>query len=91
MTMDVGHSISNQRMNHWFSVYPPKEHMNKYFSVRNTPDEKTTRAALANKWYEVAKQFPDVRVDIINPHPAKDIDMSRIVNPTITKSAQDLK
>lgn len=74
-----------------FSVYPPKEHMNKYFSVRNTPDEKTTRAALANKWYEVAKQFPDVRVDIINPHPAKDIDMSRIVNPTITKSAQDPK
>lgn len=74
-----------------FSVYPPKEHMNKYFSVRNTPDEKTTRAALANKWYEVAKQFPDVRVDIINPHPAKDIDMSRIANPTITKSAQDPK
>mgnify|MGYP002657929101 FL=1 len=74
-----------------FSVYPPKEHMNKYFSVRNTPDEKTSRAALANKWYEVAKQFPDVRVDIINPHPAKDIDMSRIVNPTITKSAQDPK
>lgn len=74
-----------------FSVYPPKEHMNKYFSVRNTHDEKTTRAALANKWYEVAKQFPDVRVDIINPHPAKDIDMSRIVNPTITKSAQDPK
>lgn len=74
-----------------FSVYPPKEHMNKYFSVRNTLDEKTTRAALANKWYEVAKQFPDVRVDIINPHPAKDIDMSRIVNPTITKSAQDPK
>lgn len=74
-----------------FSVYPPKEHMNKYFSVRNTPDEKTTRTALANKWYEVAKQFPDVRVDIINPHPAKDLDMSRIVNPTITKSAQDPK
>lgn len=74
-----------------FSVYPPKEHMNKYFSVRNTPDEKTTRAVLANKWYEVAKQFPDVRVDIINPHPAKDLDMSRIVNPTITKSAQDPK
>lgn len=74
-----------------FSVYPPKEHMNKYFSVRNTPDEKTTRPALANKWYEVAKQFPDVRVDIINPHPAKDIDMRRIVNPTITKSAQDPK
>lgn len=74
-----------------FSVYPPKEHMNKYFSVRNTSDEKTTRAALANKWYEVAKQFPDVRVDIVNPHPAKDIDMSRIVNPTITKSAQDSK
>lgn len=74
-----------------FSVYPPKEHMNKYFSVRNTPEEKTTRVVLANKWYEVAKQNPDIKVDIINPHPAKDIDMSRIVNPTITKSAQDPK
>lgn len=74
-----------------FSVYPPKEHMNKYFSVRNTPEEETTRVALANKWYEVAKQNPDIKVDIINPHPAKDIDMSRIVNPTITKSAQDPK
>lgn len=74
-----------------FSVYPPKEHMNKYFSVRNTPEEETTRAILANKWYEVAKQNPDIKVDIINPHPAKDIDMSRIVNPTITKSAQDPK
>lgn len=74
-----------------FSVYPPKEHMNKYFSVRNTPEEETTRATLANKWYEVAKQNPDIKVDIINPHPAKDIDMNRIVNPTITKSAQDPK
>lgn len=74
-----------------FSVYPPKEHMNKYFSVRNTPEEETTRAILANKWYEVAKQNPDIKVDIINPHPAKDIDMSRIVNPTIMKSAQDPK
>lgn len=74
-----------------FSVYPPKEHMNKYFSVRNTPEEETTRATLANKWYEVAKQNPDIKVDIINPHPAKEIDMNRIVNPTITKSAQDPK
>lgn len=74
-----------------FSVYPPKEHMNKYFSVRNTPEEKTTHTALANKWYEVAQQHPDIKVDIISPHPAKDIDMSRIVKPTITKSAQDPK
>lgn len=74
-----------------FSVYPSKEHMNKYFSVRNTPDEKTTHTALANKWYEVAQQHPDIKVDIISPHPAKDIDMSRIVKPTITKSAQDPK
>ncbi len=72
-----------------FSVYPTKEHMNTYFRVRNTPEEKGTRAALASKWYEVARQHPDIKVDIITPHPSKDIDMSRIVNPTITKSAQD--
>lgn len=74
-----------------FSVYPSKEHMNKYFSVRKTPEEKTTHTALANKWYEVAQQHPNIKVDIISPHPAKDIDMSRIVKPTITKSAQDSK
>lgn len=74
-----------------FSVYPSMEHMNKYFSVRKTPEEKTTHTALANKWYEVAQQHPDIKVDIISPHPAKDIDMSRIVKPTITKSAQDPK
>lgn len=74
-----------------FSVYPSKEHMNKYFSVRKTPEEKTTHTALAYKWYEVAQQHPDIKVDIISPHPAKDIDMSRIVKPTITKSAQDPK
>lgn len=72
-----------------FSVYPTKEHMNTYFRVRNTPEEKATHNVLAQKWYEVAKQHPDIKVDLITPHPAKDIDMSRIVNPTITKSAQD--
>ena len=74
-----------------FSVYPTKEHMNTYFRVRNTPEQDSTRAVLAQKWYEVAKQHPDIKVDLITPHPAKGIDMSRIVNPTITKSAQDNK
>ena len=74
-----------------FSVYPTKEHMNTYFRVRNTPEQESTRAVLAQKWYEVAKLHPDIKVDLITPHPAKDIDMSRIVNPTITKSAQDNK
>ena len=74
-----------------FSVYPTKEHMNTYFRVRNTPEQDSTRAVLAQKWYEVAKQHPDIKGDLITPHPAKGIDMSRIVNPTITKSAQDNK
>lgn len=72
-----------------FSVYPTKEHMNTYWRVRNTPEKKATHDVLAQKWYEVAKQHPEIKVDLITPHPAKDIDMSRIVNPTITKSAQD--
>lgn len=72
-----------------FSVYPTKEHMNTYWRVRNTPEKQATHNVLAQKWYEVAKQHPEIKVDLITPHPAKDIDMSRIVNPTITKSAQD--
>lgn len=72
-----------------FSVYPTKEHMNTYWRVRNTPEKKATHDVLAQKWYEVAKQHPEIKVDLITPRPAKDIDMSRIVNPTITKSAQD--
>lgn len=72
-----------------FSVYPTKEHMNTYFRVRKTPEEKATHAVLAQKWYEVAKQHPDIKVDLITPHPAKDIDMSRISKANITKSSQD--
>ena len=72
-----------------FSVYPTKEHMNTYWRVRNTPEKQATHNVLAQKWYEVAKQHPEIKVDLITPHPAKNIDMSRIVNPTITKSAQD--
>lgn len=72
-----------------FSVYPNKEHMNTYFRVRKTPEEKATHAVLAQKWYEVAKQHPDIKVDLITPHPAKDIDMSRISKANITKSSQD--
>ena len=63
--------------------------MNTYFRVRNTPEEKAVHAVLAQKWYEVAKQHPDIKVDLITPHPAKDIDMSRITKANITKSSQD--
>ena len=72
-----------------FSVYPTKEHLNTYFRVRNTPEQESTHAVLAQKWYEVAKLHPDIKVDLITPHPSKDIDMSRISRANITESSQD--
>lgn len=72
-----------------FSVYPSKAHMDSYFRVLKTPSEKATHAVLAQKWYEVATQHPEIKVDLITPHPDKDIDMSRITKANITESAQD--
>lgn len=71
-----------------FSVYPPKEHMNKFFNVLNTPEQKATHAALAEKWYEIATQEPSIKQDLITPRKV-DVDMSKIERPTITSSAED--
>ena len=72
-----------------FSVYPSKAHKDSYFRVIKTPEQEATHAVLAQKWYEVATQHPEIKVDLITPHPDKDIDMSRITKANITESAQD--
>ena len=71
-----------------FSVYPPKEHISRFFNVIHTPEEKATHEALAKKWYEIATKDPSIRVDLITPKKV-DVDMSKIVRPTITSSSQD--
>lgn len=71
-----------------FSVYPVKEHLNAFFKVINTPQQETMHNALATKYYELATKFPDTKVDLITPRKV-DVDMNRIVRPTITSSAQD--
>lgn len=71
-----------------FSVYPPKEHLNTFFNVRNTPQEKSVREALAQKWYDVASKHPEIKVDAISPRKV-DVDMSKIERPTIARSANN--
>lgn len=71
-----------------FSVYPPKEHISRFFNVIHTTEEKATHEALARKWYEIATKDPSIRVDLITPKKV-DVDMSKIVRPTITSSSQD--
>lgn len=71
-----------------FSVYPPKEHLNTFFNVRNTPQEKSVREALAQKWYDVASNHPEIKVDAISPRKV-DVDMSKIERPTIARSANN--
>ena len=71
-----------------FSVYPPKEHINTFFNVINKPEQKITHMALAQKWYEIASQKPDIKVDLISPKKV-DVDMSKIIRPTITSSSED--
>ena len=45
-----------------FSVYPSKEHLNKYFSVRKTPEEKTTRAALAKNGMRLPSRIQTLKL-----------------------------
>lgn len=71
-----------------FSVYPNEAHKRAYFDVRGTDKEKEVHDALAQKYYSVARQHPEIKVDLIMPK-VPDVDTSRLVRPTITKDRYD--
>ena len=71
-----------------FSVYPNDTHKKLYFDVRGTDKQKEIHNALAQKYYSVAKQHPEIKVDLIMPK-ASNVDMSKIERPTITKDRED--
>ena len=71
-----------------FSVYPNDTHKNLYFEVRGTDKQKEIHDALAQKYYSVAKQHPEIKVDLIMPK-VSNVDMSKIERPTITKDKED--
>ena len=71
-----------------FSVYPNDTHKKLYFEVRGTDKQKEIHNALAQKYYSVAKQHPEIKVDLIMPK-VSNVDMSKIERPTITKDRED--
>ena len=71
-----------------FSVYPNDTHKKLYFDVRGTDKQKEIHNALAQKYYFVAKQHPEIKVDLIMPK-VSNVDMSKIERPTITKDRED--
>lgn len=71
-----------------FSVYPNDTHKKLYFDVRGTDKQKEIHNALALKYYSVAKQHPEIKVDLIMPK-VSNVDMSKIERPTITKDKED--
>lgn len=71
-----------------FSVYPNDTHKKLYFDVRGTDKQKEIHNALAQKYYSVAKQHPEIKVDLIMPK-VSNVDMSKIERPTITKDKED--
>ena len=71
-----------------FSVYPNDTHKKLYFDVRGTDKQKEIHNALAQKYYSVAKQHPEIKVDLIMPK-VSNLDMSKIERPTITKDRED--
>ena len=71
-----------------FSVYPNDTHKKLYFDVRGTDKQKEIHDALAQKYYSVAKQHPEIKVDLIMPK-VSNVDMSKIERPTITKDKED--
>lgn len=71
-----------------FAVYPNDTHKRLYFDVRGTNEQEKIHTALAQKYYAVAKQHPEIKVDLIMPQiPA--VDMSKIERPTITRDKSD--
>lgn len=71
-----------------FSVYPNDTHKKLYFDVRGTDKQMDIHNALAQKYYSVAKQHPEIKVDLIMPK-VPNVDMSKIERPTITKDRED--
>ena len=71
-----------------FSVYPNDTHKKLYFDVRGTDKQKEIHNALAQKYYSVAKQHPEIKVDLIMPK-VSNVEMSKIERPTITKDRED--
>lgn len=71
-----------------FSVYPNDTHKKLYFDVRGTDRQMDIHNALAQKYYSVAKQHPEIKVDLIMPK-VSNVDMSKIERPTITKDRED--
>jgi len=71
-----------------FSVYPNDTHKKLYFDVRGTDKQKEIHDALAQKYYSVAKQHPEIKVDLIMPK-VSNVDMSKIERPIITKDRED--
>lgn len=67
-----------------FAIYPNDAHKKLYFDVRGTDKQKEIHNALAQKYYAVAQQHPEVKVDLIMPK-TPEVDMSKIERPTITK------
>lgn len=72
-----------------FSVYPTREHLNRFFSVIKTDNESLVHKALAQKYYEMATKHPDAKKQLIMPKEVKGVDMNLIQRPSITSSAQD--
>lgn len=71
-----------------FSVYPNDTHKKLYFDVRGTDKQKEIHNALALKYYSVAKQHPEIKVDLIMPK-VPNVDMSKLERSTITKDRED--
>ena len=71
-----------------FSVYPNDTHKKLYFDVRGTDKQMDIHNALAQKYYSVAKQHPEIKVDLVMPK-VSNVDMSKIERPTITKDRED--
>lgn len=71
-----------------FAIYPNDAHKKLYFDVRGKDNQQEIHNALAQKYYAVAQQHPEVKIDLIMPK-TPDVDMSKIERPTITKDREN--
>lgn len=71
-----------------FAIYPNDSHKKLYFDVRGTDRQQEIHQALAQKYYAVAKAYPEIKVDLIMPK-VPNVDISKIERPTITKDREN--
>lgn len=74
-----------------FAIEPDPQHLSNYFASRKTNNSNDVKKYLADTYYTLANNQPQLKKDLIMPKIPEGLNLEKIERPTITKDANDRK